>query len=32
MTSPQFVAYIERKLRENGIAKVVPNQDLLAKV
>ena len=32
MTSPQFVAYVERKLRENGIAKVVPDQDLLAEV
>jgi hypothetical protein len=32
MTSPQFVAYVERKLRENGIAKLVPDQDLLAEV
>ena len=30
MTSPQFVAYVERKLRENNIAKIVPDQDLLA--
>jgi hypothetical protein len=32
MTSPQFVAFVERKLRENGVAKVVPDQDLLAEV
>jgi hypothetical protein len=32
MTSPQFVAFIERKLRENGIAKIIPDQKLLAKV
>jgi hypothetical protein len=32
MTSPQFVAFVERKLQENGIAKVIPDQDLLAKV
>jgi hypothetical protein len=32
MTSPQFVAFIERKLREHGIAKIVPKQDLLADV
>jgi hypothetical protein len=31
MTSPQFVAFIERKLREVGVAKIVPDQDLLAK-
>jgi hypothetical protein len=30
MTSPQFVAFVERKLRENGVAKIVPDQDLLA--
>ena len=30
MTSPQFVEYVERKLRENGVAKIVPDQDLLA--
>jgi hypothetical protein len=30
MTSPQFVAFVERKLREHGIAKIVPDQDLLA--
>ena len=29
MTSPQFIAFIERKLRENGIAKIVPDQDIL---
>jgi hypothetical protein len=32
MTSPQFVAFVERKLRENGVAKIVPDQELLAKV
>jgi hypothetical protein len=32
MTSPQFVAFVERKLRENGVAKIVPNQELLAEV
>ena len=31
MTSPQFVAFVERKLRENGIEKIIPEQDLLAK-
>jgi hypothetical protein len=30
MNSPQFVAFVERKLRENGIKKIVPDQDLLA--
>jgi hypothetical protein len=32
MTSPQFVDFVERKLRENGITKVVPDQELLAEV
>jgi hypothetical protein len=32
MTSPQFIAFVERKLKENGIGKIVPDQDLLAKV
>jgi hypothetical protein len=32
MTSPQFVAFVERKLRENGVTKIVPDQDLLAEV
>ena len=32
MTSPQFIAFLERKLRENGITKIVPDQDLLAEV
>jgi hypothetical protein len=32
MTSPQFVAFVERKLRENGVAKIVPDRELLAKV
>jgi hypothetical protein len=30
MTSPQFVEFVDRRLRENGIAKIVPGQDLLA--
>jgi len=30
MTSPQFVAFVERKLCENAVAKLVPDQDLLA--
>jgi hypothetical protein len=29
MTSPQFIAFVERKLRANGVAKVVPDQELL---
>jgi hypothetical protein len=29
MTSPQFVAFVERKLRGNGIAKIVPDPALL---
>jgi len=32
MTSPQFIAFVERKLREAGVEKIVPDQDLLAKV
>jgi hypothetical protein len=32
MTSPQFIAFVERKLRASGIAKIVPDQDLLAEV
>jgi len=32
MTSPQFVDFVERKLLEHGIAKVVPDQELLAEV
>jgi hypothetical protein len=32
MTSPQFIAFLERKLKEHGINKVVPNQELLAEV
>jgi len=31
MTSPQFIAFLERKLKEHGIAKVVPEQDDLEK-
>jgi len=30
MTSPQVVAFVERKLRENGIAKAIPDRNLLA--
>jgi hypothetical protein len=29
MTSPQFIAFVERKLVENKIKKIVPNIDLL---
>jgi hypothetical protein len=32
MTSPQFVAFAERKLRENGVTKIVPDQELLVEV
>jgi hypothetical protein len=32
MTSPQFVAFVGRKLRENSVAKIVPDQALLAEV
>jgi hypothetical protein len=32
MTSPQFVAFVERKLRDNDITKIVPGQELLAEV
>lgn len=30
MTSPQFVSFIERKLDEAGITKVIPDDDVLA--
>jgi hypothetical protein len=30
MTSPQFVAFVERKLTENGVVKIVPGEHLLA--
>ena len=30
MTSPQFIAFVERKLKQHGIAKVVPGNDKLA--
>jgi hypothetical protein len=30
MTSPQFVTFVERKLRQHGIAKIVPDKELLA--
>jgi hypothetical protein len=32
MTSPQFVAFVERKLRANGITKVVPDDDVLGEM
>jgi hypothetical protein len=32
MTSPQFVEFLERKLRDNDITKIVPDQELLAEV
>jgi len=30
MTSPQFIAFLERKLKDHSIAKVVPKEDDLA--
>jgi hypothetical protein len=30
MPSDQFVAFVERKLNENGVAKVIPSADTLA--
>ena len=30
MTSPQFIAFLEGKLREHGVEKIIPEQDLLA--
>ena len=30
MTSRQFIKFIERKLREHGFTKIIPEQDLLA--
>jgi hypothetical protein len=32
MTSPQFVEFVERKLRENGVEKIVPDDELLTEV
>jgi hypothetical protein len=32
MTSPQFVAFLERKLKEARVAKIIPTEDLLAEV
>jgi hypothetical protein len=32
MTSPQFVAFVERKLHETGVEKIVPDEALLTKV
>jgi hypothetical protein len=32
MTSPQFIAFLERKLKEVGVKKIVPEQKLLAEV
>jgi DNA topoisomerase VI subunit B len=31
MTSPQFVAFVERKLRENGVSKLIPDKGILEK-
>jgi hypothetical protein len=30
MSSPQFIDFVERKLRENGVEKIVPDEDMLA--
>ena len=30
MTSPQFIGFLEQKLKEHGVAKVVPDEDELA--
>jgi hypothetical protein len=30
MTSPQFVEFVERKLRKASVEKIIPGQDLLA--
>jgi hypothetical protein len=32
MTSPQFISFVERKLKEVGVKKIVPEQKLLADV
>jgi hypothetical protein len=32
MTSPQFIAFLERKLNEAGVRKIIPEQKLLAEV
>jgi hypothetical protein len=32
MTSPQFIAFVERKLKEVGVKKIVPEQKLLADI
>jgi hypothetical protein len=32
MTSPQFVAFVEKKLQQNEVAKIIPGQSLLAEV
>ena len=32
MTSPQFIAFVERKLRDSGVAKIVPDKNLLAEI
>jgi hypothetical protein len=31
MTAPQFIAFLERKLAEQGIRKIVPDRDILTK-
>ncbi len=32
MTSPQFIEFLERKLLENGVKKIVPDRELLENV
>src|SRR5215468_2497767 len=32
MASPQFIAFVETKLREHGIAKIIPDRDQLNNV
>jgi hypothetical protein len=30
MTSPQFIAWLERKLKQHGVTKLIPNEKVLA--
>jgi hypothetical protein len=32
MASPQFIEFVERKLQENDVTKIIPDEDLLADV
>jgi hypothetical protein len=32
MTSPQFITFLERKLIEAGVAKIIPDDELLGEV